>query len=56
MDKRDKAMHQGLMKILNEGTFELKAREVSAFIEIYNWIKNEVPKKIKEKEPVDGDK
>jgi hypothetical protein len=34
---KDKAMHKGLMKILDDGTFELKAREVPAFIKIYNW-------------------
>ncbi len=33
----DKAMHAGLMKLLNEGTFELKAKEVPAFLKIYNW-------------------
>lgn len=39
-DEKDKALHKGLMKILDEGTFQLKAREVSAFAAIYNWAKS----------------
>jgi hypothetical protein len=35
--KTDKVMHKGLMKILDEGTFELKAREIPAFSRVYNW-------------------
>lgn len=37
MDIRDKKMHAGLMRLLNDGTFELKAREVPAFLEVYKW-------------------
>lgn len=38
-DEKDKALHKGLMKILDEATFQLKAREVQAFAAIYNWAK-----------------
>jgi len=34
----DKALHKALMKILDEGTFSLKVREVPAFIKVYNWV------------------
>jgi len=44
-------MHKGLMKILDEGTFELKAREVPAFIAVYNWALALADEKPKEKEP-----
>jgi len=37
--EKDRALHKGLMKILDEGSFTLKAREVAAFIEIYRWAK-----------------
>ena len=37
MDKREMNLHKGLMKLLNDGTFELKAREVPAFMEVYRW-------------------
>ena len=33
-------MHQALLKLLNEGTFELKAREVPAFLKVYHWVKD----------------
>jgi len=50
-NSQDKAMHKGLMKILDEGTFELKAREVPAFIAVYNWALALADEKPKEKEP-----
>jgi hypothetical protein len=37
MNNRDLVMHQALMKVLNEGTFSLKAREVPTFLEVYKW-------------------
>lgn len=43
--EKDKALHKGLMKILDEGTFPLKAREVIAFAEIYAWVKSLPDKK-----------
>lgn len=46
MEKRNLVMHQALMKLFNEGTFELKAREVPTFLEVYKWA-NEIPKLIK---------
>jgi hypothetical protein len=56
--KNDEAMHTGLMKLLDEGTFELKAREVPAFIQVYNWTKaldfsekEEVKEEKKEEKP-----
>ena len=48
----DKALHKGLMKLLDEGTFPLQAKEVPAFIKIYNWAKDldkEPPKVTKKK-------
>lgn len=38
--KEDEALHKGLMKLLDEGTFHLQAREVKAFLVIYDWAKN----------------
>jgi hypothetical protein len=38
------------MKLLNEGTFELKAREVPTFMQVYNWAK-ELPSKLEKPEP-----
>ena len=56
MNVQDKAYHQALIKLLNEGTFELKAREVPAFLKVYQWVqdmpKNWVspkPKKVSKK-------
>ena len=46
MTDKDKAMHRGLMKLLDEASYTLKAREVPAFIQIYNWVKN-LPKESK---------
>jgi hypothetical protein len=37
--KEDEALHKGLMKLLDEGTFHLQAREVKAFLVIYDWVK-----------------
>lgn len=37
LSKEDLALHKGLVKLLNDGTFELKAREVPAFGAVYNW-------------------
>lgn len=38
MTEQDKAMHKGLMKLLNEATFPLQAREVAAFGRVYSWV------------------
>ena len=38
MNDQDKAMQKGLIKILNDGTFSLKAREVRAFLEVVGWV------------------
>jgi len=40
LSKEDLALHKGLMKLLNEASYELKAREISAFSSIYNWALN----------------
>lgn len=40
IDEKEMGLHAGLMKLLDEGTFELKAKEVPAFIQIYNWFKS----------------
>lgn len=37
--EKDKALHKGLMKLLEEGSFTLKAKEIAAFAEIYGWAK-----------------
>lgn len=37
-NEKDKAFHKGLIKLLDEGTFQLKAREVQAFAMIYKWV------------------
>ena len=38
--REDEILHKGLMKLLDEGSFSLQAREVKAFLVIYDWIKN----------------
>lgn len=38
MNEKDKAMLNGLIKLINEADFVLKAREVRAFFEIVNWV------------------
>lgn len=38
--ERDILFHKGLMKLLDEARFDLKAREVGAFIQVYNWAKD----------------
>lgn len=43
MKPNHQAMHKGLMKILEDGTFPLKIREVAAFHTIYQWAKNDLP-------------
>ena len=55
--KEDEALHKGLMKLLEEGTFHLHAREVKAFLVIYDWAKN-LPNKYKivEKKKANGNK
>lgn len=40
MNDKNKALHAGLMKILNEATFSLRAREVTSFGAVYNWAKD----------------
>lgn len=47
MTDRDLLIHKGLIKILDDATFQLKAREVAAFLEVYKWVK-ELPEKFKE--------
>jgi hypothetical protein len=37
MTDKDTAMHRGLMKLLNEATYSLKAREVGPFADVYKW-------------------
>jgi hypothetical protein len=37
---KDRALHKGLIKVLDDATFQLKAREVAAFAEIYKWVIN----------------
>ena len=38
MNDKDKAMHNGLLKLINDANFVLKAREVRAFLEIVSWV------------------
>ncbi len=40
MTKEDLAYHKALMKLLDEATYSLKAREVAAFAHVYNWAKD----------------
>lgn len=47
--KEDEAMHKGLMKLLEEASFNLKAREVRAFLAVFEWTKN-LPEKMKKKD------
>ena len=56
MNDKNKAFHIGLMKILDEGTFPLKAREVSSFAAVYNWVKHELPEQLAEKPKTTGKK
>ena len=52
MKKEDEALHKGLMKLLDEASFNLRAREVRAFLVIYEWTKN-LPQKLKDKKEED---
>ena len=47
-NKKDKAMHRGLMKLLQDGTFPMKVREVPAFSEIFDWATN-LPKEMEDR-------
>jgi len=51
----DKAMHNGLLKLLNEASFTLKAKEVSAFASIYKWVQD-MPENLESKKPVVDEK
>ena len=51
MTEKDKAMHKGLLKMLNDATFPLKAREVSAFVDVFTWAQD-LPNLLKKEEPV----
>lgn len=44
MNNEDLLFHKALMKILDEATYSLKAREVASFIKVYEWTK-EIPSK-----------
>lgn len=46
--KEDEALHKGLIKLLDDATFELKAREVKAFAAVYSWAVD-LPNKFKPK-------
>jgi hypothetical protein len=56
MNDKNKAFHIGLMKILDDGTFPLKAREVSSFAAVYNWVKSDLPQLLAEKPKATGKK
>ena len=50
----DRTHIKGLLKILNDGTFPLKAREVPAFTQIITWVQDlqiRMNEKPKAKEP-----
>jgi len=38
-EENDKAMMRGLIRLLNDGTFELKGSAVPGFVMIYNWVR-----------------
>ena len=42
-------MHKALLKVLDDATFQLRAREVASFIHVYNWVKDDLAKKLEEK-------
>lgn len=39
MNEQNRALHRALTKLLNEATFPLQAKEVNAFIKVYDWVK-----------------
>ena len=41
---QDKTLHQGLVHLLNQGKFELSAKDVQAFVNIVRWV-NAIPQK-----------
>lgn len=47
---KDQALAKGLIKMLDEATFPLKAREVASFAAIYNWVRDELPLKLETSE------
>lgn len=52
MKKEDKVFYQALLKLLNDGTFELKAREVPTFLKVYNWVQDIPNRWIQQEEDV----
>lgn len=40
MNNENRALHGALLKILNEATFPLQAKEVNAFVRVYQWVKD----------------
>ena len=50
-DEKDLKHHKGLMMLLDDATFSLKAKEVGSFMAIYNWAST-LPEKMKQA-PVD---
>lgn len=63
-NEKDKALHKGLIKLLNDGTYPLMRKEINAFIAIDQWLgslmdkececckKRAASKKAKESKPV----
>lgn len=51
MTQRDRQMHQGLMKILNDADFTIKRREAIPLLQVIEWAEKELPALIS-KEPV----
>jgi len=49
VDFDDKALHAGLVRILESGTFEIKGGEVELFARIMLWLKQDVGKMIESK-------
>jgi len=40
MDTKDRALHKGLMRLMDSVTFPLMAKEITAFARIYEWTKS----------------
>lgn len=42
MSPEDKALYNGLLKVLGEATFSLKKRELMAFHKVCLWVENDL--------------
>lgn len=50
LNEKDQALHKGLMKLLDNATFPLTAKEVNSFALIHTWART-IPQNLNSKPP-----